>query len=310
MSKVAVSSFTQANILNEFRKMLDRVCPHRVEDVVFFQQSHNAAVFSGVLDGMPTFFKWYEPINDGLLQRSIDEIEAVSRRMDGFDGGVSPLRWASVPNGVIAAGAVPGVKVADVLSTPSAETMLTQVGDWLSRYVGDTAYDSHFSTPHWVKKRAALDLLALSTENRKLAQDLHQLQAARAKHLGAIPAVKGQTPRDFAPWNLHWTGTQVWGIDLEGHIDRSLAQAMARFSVFVVEQSDGPAVDGWGGWRYSEAGTPITPLKQALGADESLTDLMPFLVGDVLFERLVKWVDHGVMMPRLRRAIQVHLDVN
>ncbi len=40
---------------------------------------------------------------------------------------------------------------------------------------------------------------------------------------------------------------------------------------------------------------------------EAQKDFRPYLVGDVLMERFVKWADHDVKRGRLRTALQAHL---
>lgn len=281
--------------------MLDRVCPHEIDELAFVQQSHNATVFKGSLDGQAAFFKSYE-LGDATkwTQGGIDEAEAASDRMIGYGGGVARLLWASVPDGIIVTTEVPGRLAIDVLDTPDIGEMLGEVGRWLRAYVGDTAFNDRFSTSYWVRRRQAVDLSVLGPKDRQLAADLLNLQGVRAETLGTISSWKGQAPRDFAPWNLHWTGDVIWGFDLEGHVAKSLAQVAARFSVLVVEQSQGVA-------GPDVLSTTATQLRAAFSDCEDPPQLMPFVLGDLLFERFVKWADHDVKRPKLRRAIEAHL---
>jgi len=293
MSKVVVSPLTQMRKLSSFRRDLEQFCPHDIKDLTFVQQSHNATVFRGVLDGNTAFFKAYAPPDAlKIVGRSIEEIDAVSARMSGQIGGVAPLLWASKENGIIATGEVPGVAVSDLLDKSDHVRMLQSVEKWLHAYAGDTSFADRFSTGYWSKKRQAVDLSGLHRRDRQLATDLRDMQTARAKNRGPVPAIKGQVPRDFAPWNLHWTGDAVWGFDMEGHHVAALVQSIARFRVLVVEQSShAPLFESHR--DTTRFGTP---------------ELMSFAYGDLLFDRFLKWVDHGVKGPRLMRAIKAHLD--
>lgn len=183
--------------------------------------------------------------------------------------------------------------------------MLDCADEWLRAYAGDTSFIDRFSTSYWLKKRTMVDLAPLRPKDREIAADLRALQVERAATMGTVTAVKGQVPRDFAPWNLHWTGDAIWGFDLEGHRVASLAQAIGRFRVLAVEQSPY-------GLPFEAAPQthPVVPNDvQAAAADPVDTpDLMAFVYGDMLFDRFVKWVDHGVIGPRLIRAIKTHLD--
>ncbi|MBT8412287.1 MAG: hypothetical protein KJP02_10885 [Octadecabacter sp.] len=309
MSRVIVSSFTKARKLKSFRQILERDCPHDVDDLAFVQQSHNSTVFRGTLGGQTAFFKAYDlPDADALMQRGVAEIEAVSRRMKGFAGGVAPLLWASMPNGIVATGAVSGVAVSEALEHAGQGCVLEKVYEWLHAYAGDTAFDDRFSTSYWMQKRQTADLDKWRGPDRQVASALRELQARRADKMGTVPAVKGQVPKDFAPWNLHWDGEAVWGFDMEGHVVAPLARKMARFRVLAVEQSaSGSLFTSESAMNPVASNAPFSAsgARAAKGSDPA--DLMAFMVGDMLFERFEKWADHRVIGPRLRLAIEAHL---
>ena len=296
MSKVFVSAFTQSRLLREFEQTLSKVCPREVADVRFVQQSHNATVFQGMIDGQPAFFKWYEPqVAEKIVTKSVAEIESVTRRMTGCVGGAAPLIWASARDGIIVIGTVSGEPVIDVLGRSDMPHVLSQVGRWLQDYVGDTVYEDQYSTSYWMRIRNAVDLEPLSKRERDIAGELRGMQADLAQKLGTVPTLKGHVPRDFTPWNLHWTGCAIWAFDMEGHVRISLALSLARFSVLSTEQADLFNGDGvqW----------PLESLVQTLDNDYDDEHLVPFVYGDILFERYVKWSGHSIKGPRLERAI-------
>lgn len=309
MSRVIVSSFTKARKLKNFRQILERDCPYDVADLAFVQQSHNGEVFRGTLGGQAAFFKAYDlPDAEGLMLRGVAEIEAVSRRMTGFAGGVAPLLWASVPNGIVATGAVGGVAVSEALEHAGQGRVLATVYEWLHAYAGDTAVGDRFSTSYWMQKRQTADLDTWRRPDRQVASALRELQARRADKMGTVPAVKGQVPKDFAPWNLHWDRDAVWGFDMEGHVVAPLARKMARFRVLAVEQSaSGSLFTAKGAMNPVAANAPLVASGSRAAKGSDPAKLMAFMVGDLLFERFEKWADHPVIAPRLRRAIEAHL---
>lgn len=304
MSKLFAPASFKVKMLSRLEQLLDRDCPHEVAELRFLQASHNATVFRGMLDGQEAYFKWYDTdIVPKLTGRAVDEIRAVSARMAGFDGGVAQLLWASVPQGVIAISACPGAALEQALTEANMGQVMRGAGRWLRAYMGDTITHNQFSTAYWLRQRQGLDLTRLEGTDRSEAAALLELQQARQSAMGTVPAWKGEMPQDFAPQNLNWAGNAVWGFDLEGHKIVSVAQVMARFAVLVLERVD------TGDWDHAPRVHDMVRHLQQGGADCSDgADLIDFVTGDALLDRFVKWADHDVILPRLRRAVLQHLD--
>ncbi|WP_281981024.1 hypothetical protein [Thalassorhabdomicrobium marinisediminis] len=217
MAKINVSVFTKANKLRDFTALLGRICPHPVTDLTFVQQSHNAAVFRGVLDGKPAFFKDYED-DQGRewTQASADEIRAVSLRMAGATGGVGQLLWADVPEAVIAVAEVPGQPVIERLDKPDLDKVQTAIGGWLRVYAGSTAFADRFSTVYWLRKRHKADLSKLADRDAQLVAKLLERQGARAEKLGTVPCLKGRRHEISRRGTSISRGLRFGGLTLKG----------------------------------------------------------------------------------------------
>jgi hypothetical protein len=303
MSKRTISPLSKTRKLAAFRTLIGAVCPRDVNDLAFVQQSHNATIYRGAFNGEDVFLKAYEERKGRERTLStIAETRAARDRMAGYKGGVAEVLWASEEDRIVVTKAVPGKAVDDALDHRNLAAMLRDISHWLRAYSGDTMYLDRLSTAYWARKRQRLDLSALTSPDRKLAEALLALQVKRADEWGTLAAVTGHYPSDFAPQNLHWTGDAIWGFDLEGHQSGSLAMSLARMLVLCVERSDIVTAPSSLTLQGSAAA-----LHTAFASHGDAPQLMQFALADVLLERFVKWSGHWLKNPRLYAAIDEHL---
>lgn len=285
------------------RAMLIECAAPKITGLSFRKQSHNAVVFQGELDGQPVFLKRYQTDYGPTLTRiSVEETAIVRAQMDGVTAGIADIIWASEPQALVLMSAAPGTPVADALSGGQVAEVMPHVAHWLNAYIGPRRFGDRFSTSHWIKTRRALDWSTLSEPDQALvAQALDVQQARHAAH-GALPALKGRHPKDFAPHNLHWTGTAVWGFDIEGYSKNPIARAIARFCVLAERRvpADAPR-------RLGVAATCLAAFEDAIDLSADPPELMAFVILDELLQSLFRRHDDPVAGPAIRRAMTSHL---
>lgn len=275
-----------------------------IDDITFRKQSHNAVVYSGVLQGAPVFVKRYETDYGPVLVRNTGaETSIVAAQMRDTPDGVADVVWASDAGGVIVMSAAPGGSVADALETEHAGQAMQDVARWFKSYVGPRREDDFFSTTHWLKKRESADLSMMDPQDREVAQAILALQRVRAKSSGKLAAVKGRVPKDFAPHNLHWTGEGVFGFDLEGYKHMPLVKSAVWFAVLASKRIERPTHR-----LFGLPAVAVQPFMDVLGDQVNAPEIWPYLVADSLFDRFVHRYFDEKIRAHVRAMMHFHLE--
>jgi len=274
-----------------------------IQNLTFRKQSHNAVVYQGELDEQAVFVKRYETdYGPKRTQKAITETQIVLEHFKGRADGIARILWASEQSAIVVMSEAAGQALTTVLNTDDCLPALHNVARWFNDYVGNRREKASFNTRYWVKQRRQMDVSGLKPYDQKLMKDLLVLQRSRSKKQVSIASVKGCTPGDFAPHNLHWTGEGVFGFDIEGHSHQPLVKAAVRFAVLASKRIEKP-----GDRLFGLPAECLTPFMNVLDGTENGPNLWPYLAADLMYERFVRRYADQVTRDSLRQSIQLHL---
>jgi len=274
-----------------------------VSDLTFRKQSHNAVVFQATCDGQPVFIKHYQTdYGSRHVRNTVEETAIVRAQMAGSPHSVVDVLWSCERQALVMMSAAPGVPLIDVFQTHQCDAALADVAQWLRLYVGDRVFEDAFSTSYWLKQRKQTDVSHLSAADQNLSSAVIALQGERARTLGTVPVWKGRLPKDFAPYNLHWSDRAICGFDIEGYTTRPLCRIYANFCI-LAEKVLPPTDQRHLGFQ----GRAITPFLEAFCDHTDPPDLLAYLATDLALARFIARYDQAVTADRLRGVLHTML---